>query len=542
MKRILCLLGLFALAGASKAQGLPNLPIHGNVQLDAQYYFEDSLIGAPDVPEQMLFNGFANFTYEKDNFSAGLRYESYQNPILGFDKRYKGSGIPYRFLRYKNNELDITAGTFYEQFGSGILLRAYEERGLGYDNAIDGFRFMYNPAKGVYFKGVIGKQRDFFNLGQGIVRGGDVEWVVNESFESRAAAKTQWIIGGNYVSKYQSDEDPTFRLPENVGSGYVRVSFTNGGWSASAEYAYKANDPSASNGFIFKEGQALLLNASYTKKGFGFVLGAKRIDNMSFRSDRYATVNSLLVNYLPALTKNHTYLMAAFYPYATQPNGEFGFQGELFYKLKPGGLGGKYGTDINLNYSRAQSIEKKAITDPEQADLGYTSDFFALGKEVYFEDFNIELNRKLSKEVRLVLTYLYQNYNRDVIEGRTGFGHIYSHIGIAEVFYRISPKKNFRTELQHMYTEQNTKSWAVLLAEYTVAPHWFVAAFDQWNYGNDDSNERFHYITGQFGYTRGSNRVVVGYGRQRPGILCVGGVCRNVPAANGFTLSVTSSF
>ena len=85
MKRILCLLGLFALASASKAQGLPNLPIHGNVQLDAQYYFEDSLIGAPDVPEQMLFNGFANFTYEKDNFSAGLRYESYQNPILGFD-------------------------------------------------------------------------------------------------------------------------------------------------------------------------------------------------------------------------------------------------------------------------------------------------------------------------------------------------------------------------------------------------------------------------------------------------------------------------
>ena len=79
-----------------------------------------------------------------------------------------------------------------------------------------------------------------------------------------------------------------------------------------------------------------------------------------------------------------------------------------------------------------------------------------------------------------------------------------------------------------MYTEQNTKSWAVLLAEYTVAPHWFVAAFDQWNYGNDDSNERFHYITGQFGYTRGSNRVVKSvYGRQRPGILCVGGVCRN---------------
>jgi len=34
----------------------------------------------------------------------------------------------------------------------------------------------------------------------------------------------------------------------------------------------------------------------------------------------------------------------------------------------------------------------------------------------------------------------------------------------------------------------------------------------------------------------------VNYGRQRAGIFCVGGVCRQVPAANGLTLSVTSTF
>jgi hypothetical protein len=32
------------------------------------------------------------------------------------------------------------------------------------------------------------------------------------------------------------------------------------------------------------------------------------------------------------------------------------------------------------------------------------------------------------------------------------------------------------------------------------------------------------------------------YGKQRAGIFCVGGVCRNVPASNGFAISITSSF
>ena len=110
------------------------------MQFDAQYYFKDSLIGAPEIPEKVLSNGFINFVYDKDNFSAGVRYESYLNPISGFDNRYQGSGIPFRYLTYRNGELEMTAGNFYEQFGSGLIFRSYEERGLGYDNALDGFR------------------------------------------------------------------------------------------------------------------------------------------------------------------------------------------------------------------------------------------------------------------------------------------------------------------------------------------------------------------------------------------------------------------
>jgi hypothetical protein len=78
--------------------------------------------------------------------------------------------------------------------------------------------------------------------------------------------------------------------------------------------------------------------------------------------------------------------------------------------------------------------------------------------------------------------------------------------------------------------------------EYTIAPQWFVAAMDTWNFGNPVEEKRIHYYNFAAGFTRGSSRLAISYGKQRQGILCVGGVCRQVPAANGITLSLTSSF
>jgi hypothetical protein len=542
VKSNICLTVCFILLLFSQravSQNLLGGSLHGNFQLDAQYYFTDSAIGAPEVPEKLLSNGFANFIYEQNNFSAGLRYENYLDPMLGFDQRYKGNGIPYRFLDYKKDDLEVAVGNYYEQFGSGLIFRSYEERGLGYDNAMDGVRIKYIPYKGVYLKGVIGNQRNFFGKGDGIVRGGDVEWNLNESLSGRDSAKTQYILGGSFISKFQQDQDPVYILPENVGAGAGRFNIIHGNLNVSGEYAHKINDPSLTNEYIYKDGNAALLNASWSQKGFGFSLGAKRIDNMSFRSDRTATLNSLIINYLPAMTKNHTYILATLYPYATQPNGEFGYQAETFFRIKPASpLGGKYGSDVIINYSKAQAIEKKATGD----DYGYTSDFFTAAKDVYYEDFNVEFTHKLSKKVKMILTYVYQQYNKNVIEGREGFDTVFSHTGIVELNWKLNSKNNIRTELQHLFTKQDKQSWALWLLEYSVSPHWFFAAFDEYNYGNDIVSQRYHYYTATIGYTRNTNRIQIGYGKQRAGIFCIGGVCRQVPASNGFLLSITSSF
>ena len=126
--------------------------VHGNFQANAQYYVPDSSIGAYKVPEKMLMNGFANIIFTKGKFTAGVRYESYLNALQGYPAGYFGNSIPYRFITYRSDELEVTAGSFYEQFGSGLTLRTYEERNLGLDNALDGIRLKYQPVKGIYLK------------------------------------------------------------------------------------------------------------------------------------------------------------------------------------------------------------------------------------------------------------------------------------------------------------------------------------------------------------------------------------------------------
>ena len=148
--------------------------IHGNFQVDAQYYLEDTLIGTTIAQEKMLSNAFSNIVYTRGNITAGFRFESYLNALQSIDPKYKGTGVPYRFVTYTLEDLEITAGNFYEQFGSGLVLRAYEEKGLGIDNCFDGIRLKMNPYRGIYLKGMVGTQRNYF-IKAGLVRGFDGE-------------------------------------------------------------------------------------------------------------------------------------------------------------------------------------------------------------------------------------------------------------------------------------------------------------------------------------------------------------------------------
>lgn len=521
--------------------------IHGNFQTDAQYYNPDSTIGAAPVPEKMLMNGFLNVNYVKGNFKAGVRYESYLNGIQGFDPRYKGNGIPYRYASYTVDELEVTAGNFYEQFGSGMVLRAYEEKGLGIDNVFDGLRLKYT-VNGFYLKGLVAKQRSYFSQGPGIVRGFDGEVRLGEWIKKWAESPTQIVLGGCFVSKFQAGDKVTFganslKVPENVGTSAGRISINRKKINIMAEYAYKINDPSAANKFIYRPGEAILLNMAYSTKGFGLSAGAKRTDNFGFKSDRTATGADLNINFLPALARQHTYSLLAFYPYATQANGEIGYQFEMQKKFKKDTkLGGKYGWDLAINYSGANGLDTTAcLPEFDSTRIGYTTNQFALG-DVYFQDVNIEINKKFSPKFKMMLIYANQVYNKNIIQGLAGYQVIYSDIIVTELSYKISSERSVRMELQHLSTHQDHDNWAMGLVEYGAGEHWLLSVQDQYNYGNHIAEERFHYYNASVVYIKEATRIALGYGRQRAGIFCVGGVCRYVPASNGLQLSVTSSF
>lgn len=549
MKKNYCLiaaLALLALGAHGQGTGadlLEGAQLHGDFQADVQTYRQDSIIGAPNVPERLRSNTFANLILTSGKFSAGVRYEAYLPPLQGYDPRYRGQGIPYRYATYDAGRLAVTVGNFYEQFGAGLIFRAYEERNLGLDNSIDGLRVRLQPLPGLRLTGLVGRQRLFFDRAPAIVRGLDAEVSLNDLLPGLDSARTRFTVGGSFVSKYQADEDPTLVLPENVGAAAGRVALSNGGFNLSAEYARKVNDPTVVNNFIYRDGQAFLVQATYARNGLGLVLGAKRVDNMDFRTDRAATGNVAVLNFLPALTKQHTYLLAAsIYPYATQPLGEASTQAELTYHVPEGGVGGHYGTDVAVNFSAVNSIKKNDLNDLTGARQGYESGFFSVGQGRYFRDFNVELHRRFSPRLKANAMYAHFTYNKDVVQGLSGFGIIDADFGVLDVAYKLSARHSLRAEAQTLQTRQDQGQWAAGVLEYTYSPHFFATVYDQYNYGNPHDDQQVHYLTGQVGYIGGTTRLAVGYGRQRAGIVCVGGVCRYVPASNGLTLNLTSSF
>jgi len=51
-----------------------------------------------------------------------------------------------------------------------------------------------------------------------------------------------------------------------------------------------------------------------------------------------------------------------------------------------------------------------------------------------------------------------------------------------------------------------------------------------------------HYYKALVSYTYNSHFIQFGYGRSRAGRDCSGGVCRDIPASKGFTLSYNYNF
>lgn len=481
--------------------------------------------------------------------TAATRAELMQWPMLGYDDAgFAGHGIAHLHVEAGFKWGSITLGDVYGQFGSGLILRLYEERSLGIDNALRGGKLVLTPYRGVRIEALGGKQRRYWNMykdhawgynyKQDALLGANLELGIEQWSPRMQEAGANLLLGGSYVSKYQQDEviycltDPSYRynLPKWVGAGDVRVNLQMKGWNALVEYAYKANDPCVYNRFSYQPGQTLLASLSYSQKGMSVILQAKRSENMYFSSQRNLRSKAACgyINHLPAFANQHTYALASLYPYATQMDGEWAFQGELRYTWKRGSkMGGKYGTTLKLNASHVRG------TGPE----------WQMGEE-YYTDVNLELNKKITKEWYIGAMLMYQAYNKHIVEGHGEM--IRSGIGVVDVKWATTKNVQMRAELQYLFTRQDEGQWIFALYELSLrlpkSHQLMLTASEQYciGYGTAkgaDSEQGKHYYTALATWQKGAHRLSAGYTKTRAGYNCSGGVCRYVPSQEGVALT-----
>lgn len=541
--------------GGGEANADYPVAVHGSVQADIVFPEIDEEIDAVGpYSHKMLFNTYADVNLASQYVDAGLRAEFMKWPIPGYEDDFAGWGLSNFYVKGKYKGFDLTAGDFYEQFGSGFILRTYENRALGIDNAIRGGRLNINAVKGLRLTMLGGVQRVYWDWSKkSQIYGANAELYMQDYIPAISDRNATWMIGGSYVLKHESDEDVfvdgtnyRLNLPKCVNSLDVRSSFSKGPWSVLGEFAWKGQDPSFDNDYTYGTGTAYFLTGSFSKKGISAMLQAKRSYNMAYRSQRSRDGIAAFINNMPAFTYTHTYSLPALYPYATQnAPGEWAYQGQFSYNFpRKSLLGGRYGTKITLNASYVSSLVHEAAPQGLGGNIMGTngarpvSNFFAMGACNYY-DINLQVEKRFSAPFTMTFMYMNQLFNNEVgkiVESDEKY--IRTNIIVADAKYRINKKFTLRGELQYLFTKQDQKDWAYGLVEFSWSPYLMVSASDMWNCGETGTH---YYMFGVAG-TYKNNRLMLSYGRTRAGYDCSGGLCRPVPAMHGFKINYTFNF
>ncbi|OIQ27893.1 MAG: hypothetical protein BM564_10860 [Bacteroidetes bacterium MedPE-SWsnd-G2] len=523
----------------------------GGFESNSQYYVDDSKTGDFEFDDPFRSNSYLRLSYEYKNWFANIQGEAYvPQALLNYYPEYEDVNLGTFAAGYKSEKFEFTLGHFYEQFGSGLALRTWEDRQLGINNAIRGANVKYRPTQSLEFTALYGRQRDGFSVSDGDIYGFNAEVGLDDLFNFE---ETGLDFGFSYVGR---DEDldisnPDFESLTSVYSG--RIDFSSGNFYAGLEYDHKTDDVYTELGNIIEDkyfdGNAFLLNAGYAKSGLGIDATFRRMENMAFYSQRDQSANIFnqnIINYVPALTKQHDYSLTNIYVYQSQPRlsfnplgkaGEIGGQIDIFYKIKKGSsLGGKYGTKLAFNFANWYGLGGTF-------DVGnrvFESDgFFGFGEQ-YFREASLEIRKKFSKDWSGIFTYVNSFYNKRYVIDQSG--EVDSNTFVAEATYKMGKGKSIRMEGQYLSTKDDMKDWAGGTFEFNLNRNFSFFATDIYNFGNDDEDKQIHYYNFGGRFTKGATSVGFGYGRQRGGLLCVGGICRFVPESTGFTLNLSTSF
>lgn len=517
----------------------------GSFQSNANFFVRDEKIGAANLPHYDNYKVGAdawlnlNYTNEKYELETGIRLDMFYNSILRVPTTpYNGVGIGNFFIKKKVKDLTITGGYIYDQIGTGIIFRSFEERPLGIDNALLGARLQYDVQDKLKMKAFAGVQKLKFGVQKPVIVGFNAEGnfnvkgktliqpgigLVNRSMDKENMDKVVATIetydtSGRFVPKF------------NTYAATVYNTLTIGDFIWYIEGAYKTHEAikkdqirDAKDSLIDAAGNCLYTTLNYSKKGFGMTLQFKRTENFYLHTSPNNTEALFdgLMNFLPPVSRQNSLRLPALYFAQSLENRELAFGAEFIYSPNR-----KYTFILQGSYIR-DFLQKRynPISTP----------FFG---EAFFAT-----HIKPIKSFELEFGFFYARYNKFIYR-KEGHHDIDAYTPFMELNYKINKKHSLRFEFQYQHVVKDYGQWLFALLEYNIAPNWSFAVSDMWNFKpNPDLNPNAnHYYSFFVGYTRGAHRFTLAYVKQVEGIVCTGGVCRLEPAFSGVKFGVNSTF
>ena len=527
-----------------------NTYISGSFESNSQILQDDGGLNFNAPSDNFRSNNYFQLDFQNGKILYGVQFESYlPSALLGYSDVFSNnSEIVQYYLKYQNEKNEITIGSFYEQFGNGLIFRAWEDRQLGINNSIAGVNYKYYPSEDIEFSIIHGKQRVGFDYSNSVISGLNSDYKLSKLLKSE---KLDISVGLGFVNRYQN-LDAGFNEPKNVNVLGGRFNMFYEKFYFNLEVAKKNSDVLANENIILSQrkydGTAMQLDVGYSRKGLGLNTSLRRLENFNFYSDKLAEgniYNQQTISFTPALTKQQDYLLTNIYVYNAQPRlvvnnlekraGEIGVQNDIFYTFDKESLLGKFKTKLALNFSYWGSLDSTF-----NEDQSYETSFTGSNNK-YYRDFNLEIKNRWNRKTSSTITLLDLSIDKGVSQGGpVGVqGFINAKVGVVEINRIDQKNRNNRFVVQHLWTKEDRKDWLGFVYELGISNNINLFLSDIWNYGNDND---IHYYNLGGSFSKGASRVGFNYGRQRGGLICVGGVCRFVPESNGFNLNLSHSF
>ncbi len=523
----------------------------GNLITQYQKFIRDDKIGANTkvyLEATNSMESWLNLNYRINGYTFTVRYDGFFNsPLLNPIGSYTDHGIGYWQVNKKLKDLDLTVGSFYDQLGSGLLFRSYEQRQIGIDYALQGARAIYNLGNHWVFKGFVGNQKgninDRFGYAKQVVSGASVEsnYQIGQVNMVTGAATLNRALTTNdrdgiveTIKTY--DLDKRFVPKGNVYGGTIYSNIMYKTLGVNLEYVQKSKEAILiDNVWQNRNGKIVYASVSWGKRNwklagkkanFGMNMQLRHIDHFAIRTAPTEQLLNGLISYMPSLTRQNTYRLLARYNAPAQEIGENGIQSELDLKIGSD-------TKISINGSYVQSLEENGKNNAPQL----------LFREIYGE-----LQQKISKKVKLKIGLQSIEYNQAVYEQEVDYENVQTITPFTEVNIKTRHGQNLRLEAQYLSTAQDQGSFFNGIAEYTFNSKLTVAVGDMINtkphrYSNMNIvNEVLHYPSVFTSYNAGTNVFTLAYLKQQAGVNCSGGICRVEPAFSGVRFTLNSNF